>query len=280
MNMRLESMKVSVIVAVYKDIQSLNLIMEALKKQTYKNFEVIVAEDNNSREMAEYIKTVEGLEILHTSQEDSGVRKSRSQNNAIMTSTGEYLIFIDGDIIPYSTFIEGHVALASKSAVLAGRRVNLPENMTKKLRSGEISSYTLERFYWVFALYFMFDKNSRFEQGIYLSPNGLFYKLFIAKRLRNTSLIGCNFSCFKESMVAINGFDESFGESSLPDDVDLDWRFRAYGLTLKSCKNSANTFHLFHKKQNNPTSSEQREKFEKNKADNKFKTESGLNLHE
>lgn len=273
-------MKVSVIIAVYKDIQSLDLILQALKKQTYTNFEVIVAEDNNSPVMANYINSVQGLQILHTSQEDNGVRKSRSQNNAIVASTGEYLIFIDGDIIPYSTFIEGHVALASKSAVLAGRRVNLPENMTRKLRSGEISSYTLERFYWLFALYFMFDRNTRFEQGMYLNPNGLIYKHIIAKRRRNTSLIGCNFSCFKENMVAINGFDESFGESSLSDDVDLDWRFRAYGLSLKSCKNSANTFHLFHKKQNNPTASEQWEKFEKNKVENRFKTERGLNLHE
>lgn len=273
-------MKVSVIIAVYKDIQSLDLILEGLKKQTYKNFEVIVAEDNNTQMMADYIKTVEGLEILHTFQEDSGVRKSRSQNNGILASTGEYLIFIDGDIIPYSTFIEGHVALASKSTVLAGRRVNLPENITEKLRSGKISSYTLERFYWLFAFYFMFDRNTRFEQGIHLNPYGWIYSFFIAKRRRNTSLIGCNFSCFKENMIAINGFDESFGESSLSDDVDLDWRFRAYGLVLKSCKNSANAFHLFHKKQNNPTSPEQREKFKKNKADNKFKTESGLNLHE
>lgn len=35
-------MKVSIIIAVYKDIESLNLIIEALKTQTYKNFEVIV----------------------------------------------------------------------------------------------------------------------------------------------------------------------------------------------------------------------------------------------
>lgn len=273
-------MKVSIIIAVYKDIQSLDLILEALKKQTYKNFEVIVAEDNNSQEMADYIKTVEGLEILHTFQEDIGVQKSRSQNNGIIASTGDYLVFIDGDIIPYSTFIEGHVALASKDAVLAGRRVNLPEIFSKKLRAGTLLSYTLERFYWFFAFYFIFDRNTRFEQGIYFNPYGWVYKNFIAKRRRNTSLIGCNFSCYKESMIAINGFDESFGESSLPDDVDLDWRFRAYGLVLKSCKNSANTFHLFHKKQNNPTSDEQRKKFKKNKADNKFKTESGLSLHE
>lgn len=273
-------MKVSVIIAVYKDIQSLDLILQALKKQTYTNFEVIVAEDNNSPAMADYIKTVEGLEILHTFQDDDGVRKSRSQNNGILASRGEYLIFIDGDIIPYSTFIEGHVALAGKDTVLAGRRVNLSENLSKKLRAGKLHPYTLEKFYWFFTLGLLFDRNARFEQGIYVDPRGLLYKLFIEKRLRNTSLIGCNFSCYKEAMVAINGFDESFGESSLPDDVDLDWRFRAYGLTLKSCKNSANTFHLFHKKQNNPTSAEQREKFEKNKSENIFVTKSGLNLHE
>ncbi len=88
----------------------------------------------------------------------------------------------------------------------------------------------------------------------------------MASRKRNTSLIGCNFSCFKDDMMAINGFDESYGESSLPDDMDIDWRFRAYGLELYSCKNVANTFHLYHKKQNNPTSKEQWAQFNKNKS--------------
>jgi GT2 family glycosyltransferase len=80
-------------------------------------------------------------------------------------------------------------------------------------------------------------------------------------------------------MMAINGFDESYGSSSLPDDVDLDWRFRAYGLKLKSCKNVANVFHLHHKKQNNPTTKEQRERFEYNKKTNNYITKNGLKEH-
>ena len=79
--------------------------------------------------------------------------------------------------------------------------------------------------------------------------------------------------------MAINGFDESYGESSLPDDMDIDWRFRAYGLELYSCKNVANTFHLYHKKQNNPTSKEQRERFEKNKKEKKYVCNQGLKQH-
>ena len=273
-------MKVSIIIAVYKDIEALRLIINALKKQTYKNFEVIVVEDNNAIEMKEYIASIQDLDVQHTFQEDKGVRKSRSQNNGILKSTGEYLIFLDGDIIPYSTFVAGHMSLAKKKRVLAGRRVNLNENLSYKFRNTELEPFTLEKHYFTKGLELMFDKNSRYEQGIYISPHSMIYKYILAKRSRNTNLIGCNFSCFKEDMLALNGFDESYGMSSLADDVDLEWRFKAYGCELLSCKNVANTFHLYHEKQNNPTTKEQRLYFEKNKKDGNYICLQGLNTHD
>ena len=272
-------MKVSIIIAVYKDIEALNLIINALKKQTYKNFEVIVAEDNNAQEMKNYIATVKELDIKHTFQEDLGVRKSRSQNNGILQSTGEYLIFLDGDIIPYTTFVAGHVALAKEKRVLAGRRVNLNPFFSKKLREGKLSSITLEKYYFLFCLFFLWDKETRFEQGIYIDPNSWIYRLFLAKRKRNTSIIGCNFSCYKRDMIEVNGFDEHYGISSFADDVDLEWRFKAYGCELLSCKNIANKFHLYHKKQNNPTSDQLKEYFEENKQTQKYRCNTGLDTH-
>jgi len=272
-------MKASVIIAVYKDIESLNLMIEALKKQTYKNFEVIVAEDNNSKEMRDYIESITDLEVKHTYQEDLGVRKSSSQNNGILKSSGEYLIFLDGDIIPYTTFVAGHISLAKKGCVLAGRRVNLNAKLSKRFREGSLSPQKLEKSYFTTGFELMFDREARYEQGIYIAPDSFIYKTFLAKRKRHTSLIGCNFSCFRDDMIAINGFDESYGESSLSDDVDLDWRFRAYGLKLISCKNVANTFHLHHKKQNNPTSKECRDRFNQNKKDKKYICEKGLKQH-
>ena len=272
-------MRVSIIVAVYKDIESLDLIVEALKTQTYKNFELIIAEDNNSIEMKKYVKSISGLDVKHTYQEDIGVRKSRSQNNGILESSGKYLIFLDGDIIPYSTFVEGHLKLAQNGRVLAGRRVNLNDKLTKKFRDKTLSPFRLEKSYFTLGFSLMFDRNARFEQGVYVNPDSFIYKNFMSKRKRNTSLIGCNFSCFRDDMVTINGFDESYGQSSLPDDMDIDWRFRAYGLTLHSCKNVANTFHLYHKKQNNPTTQEQWDRFNKNKTNQKYVCDEGLMQH-
>lgn len=271
-------MRVSVIIAVYKDVQSLSLIITALKRQTYKDFEVIIAEDGDSAQMREYIATITDLDIKHTTQEDIGVRKARSQNNGIIASSGEYLIFIDGDCVPYTTFIEAHVALAKAGTVLSGRRVNLSEALTQKIKAGTLDIIDIEkRLYKYIGL--AFEKNSKFEYGIYLSPTGWLYPLLSKLRKRNTSILGCNFSCFREDMVALNGFDEGYGETSLSDDTDLDWRFRAYGLEIKSCKNVANQFHLWHPYNERDIGSFYWNKMVERQNSNCFICENGLNKH-
>ncbi|MDP3588637.1 MAG: glycosyltransferase [Sulfuricurvum sp.] len=271
-------MRVSVIIAVYKDIQSLSLIITALKRQTYKNFEVIIAEDGENPQMKEYIENIKDLDVKHTTQEDIGVRKARSQNNGIVASSGEYLIFIDGDCVPYTTFVEAHVVLAESRTVLSGRRVNLSEFLTQKINSGIVDIMDIEkRLYKYIGL--AFEKNSKYEYGVYLSPTGWLYPLLSKFRKRNTSILGCNFSCFRKDIVILNGFDEGYGETSLSDDTDLDWRFRAFGLQIKSCKNVANQFHLWHKYNERDIGIFYWEKMIKNKEENRFVCHEGLNSH-
>ena len=56
-------MKVSVIIAVYKDVEALELIIESLKNQTYKNFEVVIAEDGQDEKMQAFIKSIKNLDL-------------------------------------------------------------------------------------------------------------------------------------------------------------------------------------------------------------------------
>jgi glycosyltransferase involved in cell wall biosynthesis len=272
-------MKASVIVAVYKDIDALDMVVQSLKEQTYKNFELVITEDAQNKEMKEYIETIKDIEVKHTFQEDMGVRKSRSQNNGILASTGEYLIFIDGDCIPYPEFIASHVTLAEKDCVLSGRRLNLDSKLTKALRFKQLAVKELLHAFWKYCLPLMFDKETRFEQGIYVNPKGLIYRCFFQKAKRNVSILGCNFSCYKKDILAINGFDESYGESAVSDDMDLDWRFRVAGLKLKSCKNAANMYHLFHKAHDRGDASAQVTKMRENEKAQRFVCEKGLNTH-
>jgi len=275
-------MKVSLIIAVYKDTLALSLILKSLAYQTYKDFEVIVAEDGESKEMREAVtvaKEIYDFTIKHTTQEDMGVRKARSQNNAILAASGEYLIFIDGDCLLYSTFIAGHVTLAKKKQVLSGRRIDLPQKLTQKVKEGSVEAIDIERHFLTKYLYLAFDKEVKFEQGIYINPNSFLYKTFLQKRQRSVAILGCNFSAWREDMIALNGFDESYGESAVSDDVDWDWRFRAYGLEVKSCKNVANMMHLWHRAHNRGEASHLMQKMYEKRDKNLYIPQEGLNTH-
>lgn len=240
-------MRVSLITAFYKDIVALNLIIEALKRQEYDDFEFIIAEDNCAPETADYLDSITGIDIIHTTQEDLGIRKAQSMNNGIINSTGEYLIFIDGDCIPHSNFIAAHAELAEAGTVLAGRRVNLGKRFSKLLRKHKLGFHILEKFFPAFYPLLLIDGGTHLEQGFSFRPQGWFYRNLIAKRRKKeVNLLGCNFSCYRSDMLAIDGFDECYGHTAVADDTDLQWRFKAYGLNLKSCKMAANVFHLHH----------------------------------
>lgn len=275
-------MKVSLIIAVYKDIQALDLIIQAMRTQTYKNFEVVVAEDGNSPEMKSYLASIIDLEIKHTFQEDLGIRKTRSLNNGILASSGEYLIFIDGDCVPYSTFIEGHVALADEGYILSGRRINLGPEYSKSLREHTVSPYTLEKtFVWRFPFIAKDSEEGHTENGFYVNPSGFLYRKLIGKRKSSTSLLGCNYSCYRKDMFAINGYDEGYGETAVGDDTDLEWRFKGIGLKIKAVKFVANLFHLYHSRKFREAISYQDalELLRINREKKQFRCKLGLDTH-
>ncbi|WNL28493.1 glycosyltransferase [Arcobacter cryaerophilus gv. pseudocryaerophilus] len=275
-------MKVSVIIAVYKDVEALELIIESLKNQTYKNFEVIIAEDGQDEKMQAFIKSIKDLDIKHTTQEDIGIRKTRSLNNGIIASEGEFLIFIDGDCIPYSTFIESYVKISQDGFIISGRRVNLGPKYSKKLRNKIISPLELEKTFLLRYIFISQDcKEGHSEDGFYFSPDGWIYNKFIKNRKASTSILGCNYACFKKDIIAINGYDEGYGETAIGDDTDLEWRFKALGCKIKSAKNVANVFHLYHSRsfRNRIDTNKYLEIFKENKLNNKFICTFGLSSH-
>ncbi len=275
-------MRISLIIAVYKDIEALKLIINALKKQNYPNLEVVIAEDNNCKDMAAYVNSITDLDVIHTRQEDHGIRKARSQNNAIIKCTGDYLIFIDGDCVPYSSFINAHAKLAKQGCVLSGRRVNLGPATSKKIRDKVIDPLSIEKNFFTKSLTLLQDGSTHTTQGIYISPSSWLYKNIIKKRKKsNLNILGCNFSCFKNDILAIDGFDESYGETAVPDDTDLQWRLVASGLKLKTCKMAANQLHLHHSRHHQVTDvSHMVEKMYRRKEIGNYIAEIGISSHD
>jgi len=275
-------MKVSVIIAVYKDIQALELILRSLSIQTYENFEVVIAEDGNFLKMYHYVKKarlIYSFDILHTTQEDSGVRKSKSQNNAIHASKGMYLVFIDGDCLVYSNFIQNHVLLSDENSIVTGRRVNVGPRYSTMLREQKISLHWLERNFVIKYLDIKDDaKEERHtEEGFTIAVNGFIHKLMKKLRKKEFPLLGCNMSFYKKAIVDINGFDEGLGNSAMASDTDLMWRFKGLGYCIVSGRYMVNEFHLYHQRSSSDYDRALDIKMIQNQKKNLYRCINGLN---
>ena len=242
-----QKLKTTIIISVYKNVKALKLVLDSILKQSVKVDEIIVSEDGKSQEMQEFIQTLNIPNLIHLTQEDLGWRKNIALNNSIKKASGEYLIFIDGDVLLHEKFVEGHLHCAKPKRVCAGKRVELGEGYTQKLYNKEIGIKELSESFVRRVISLHQDNVRHYEDGIYIKPDSYIHKKFIAKKNINY-LIGCNFSCYKKDMEAINGFDEDYKHPAIGEDVDINWRFRADGTEVVSCRNIANVYHLWHKK--------------------------------
>jgi len=240
-------MKITIIISVYKNVKALKLVLDSILNQSHKVDEIIVSEDGNSKIMKEFISTLNIPNLIHLTQEDLGWRKNIALNNSIRRASGEYLIFIDGDVVLHKRFIEGHLYCAKPKRVCAGKRVELGAGYTQKLLNAEITIDRLSNSFIRRIISLHQDKVRHYEDGIYINPKGYLYNNIIQKKHINY-LIGCNFSCYKVDIESINGFDEDYKHPAIGEDVDINWRFRADKTEVVSCRNIANVYHLWHKK--------------------------------
>ena len=238
--------KASVIISVYDNIKFLKLVLDSLKLQTEKQFEIIISEDGKNEYMKIFIENYLFVnDIQHLRQEDKGWQKNKALNNAIRHSKSDWLIFIDGDCVLHPRFVEMHVRYADENFILAGKRVKLDPDISIFLENNMPEAIPEMQKIFQKKLFFGKGKTVFIEESIFISPDGLLS--FIPKLRKANRLIGCNMSFSKKAIYAINGFDEEYSLPAVGEDTDLAWRFKVAGFQLKSVRNLAVQYHLYHK---------------------------------
>jgi len=230
-------MEISLIISYYKNIPNLRLILKALALQSCQDFEVIVSEDDNNSETAEFLDEMRQayrFTIKHLHQKvDNGFRKNEMLNKSVQAAEGKTIVFIDGDCVPHPDFIEAYMRYTEPNKILQGRRVMLDEKTSqealKKVSLNELN-------YWKL----LFTKSRKLKEGLYLK----YFTLAIDKK----GLLGCNWGIQKQELFKVNGFDEDYVQPGAGEDVDIEWRLKGAGLTTKLMKNKAIVYHLYHKR--------------------------------
>src|SRR5690606_455349 len=102
-------MRIAVILSTYKWPHALELSLWGYAVQTWRDLQVVVADDGSGPDTAatiERVRTTSGLDVVHVWHDDRGFRKNEILNRAILHTDREYLIFSDGDSIPHPRLVE------------------------------------------------------------------------------------------------------------------------------------------------------------------------------
>ena len=266
-------MKASLIIAIYNNVRFLNAVLDSLKYQTEKDFEIIITEDGENASVKEFIDQYPFEQPWqHLTQTDDGWQKNKALNTAIKAANADWLIFIDGDCVLHHRFIEMHLRYAEEKYILAGKRVKLDNTCSNLVLE---NSSNIRRLQKRLLKKLIFGKGSirYIEEGIFISPDNLLG--FIPGIRKLNHLTGSNMSFSKKTIYSINGFDEDYLLPAVGEDYDLTWRFDAAGFIHKSVRNLAVQYHLQHK-ENWVQQEENMEICRKKQLENKFVCENGL----
>lgn len=236
-------MRLSVIVSTYNKPRDLERVLWGYAAQTRRDFELLVADDGSGPETAEVIGRVRaaGLETVHVWHEDRGFRKSEIMNRAIVASSGDYLLFTDGDSIPRADLVATHYAHARPGRYLGGGYLKLPAEVSDAITPEDIRAGRFVDLQWLRRQGW---KPGRRALRLVRSP------LLAAAldRLTPTQPLfaGNNASVWREAMFAANGFDMEMGYGGL--DRAVGYRLVNLGIRGIQVRHRAVCMHLHHER--------------------------------
>lgn len=233
---------ISIIISTYNAVEWLRKTLAGYEVQTFKNFEIVIADDGSTEETKAAIEKLisdSKMRITHVWHEDKGFRKTIILNKALLACKGDYIIVSDGDCIPRKNFVEVHNTLKEKGYFLSGGYFKLPMDISKKISFEDIYNQHCFNIEWL-------KRNGLKSsiKNIKLTSKGI--KSFFLNKLTptNASWNGHNSSGWKQDILDLNGFDERMQYGG--EDRELGERLMNAGIKPKQIRYSAICVHLDH----------------------------------
>jgi glycosyltransferase involved in cell wall biosynthesis len=235
-------MKISVIVSTYNAEEWLEKVLIGYSVQTYKDFELIIADDGSRASTKELIDSYAKnypVPVRHLWHEDLGYRRQEILNTAIIEASHEYILMTDGDCIPRKDFLEIHAKYAEKGRFLSGGYCKLSMKLSSEISKDDILSGRCFNLKWLKSIDTLILSNKLKIGATDLSANILdFFSP------TNASFNNCNSSGFREDMIAINGYDERMKYGG--PDREFGERLENNGIKGKQIRHKAIVLHLDH----------------------------------
>ncbi len=242
--LNMEEPKISIIVSTYNSEDWLEKVLWGFEYQTFKDFEVVIADDGSgpgTKALLDDMEEKVSYPIVHVWQEDEGFQKSRILNKAIVACNSPYIIMTDGDCIPREDFVEVHYINKEPGFFISGGYYMLPMNISQAITKKDIEEQNCFNINWLkeMGIPKTFKNNK-------LTARGFISTLFNTFTPTNASWNGHNSSGWKKDILNVNGFDERMQYGG--QDRELGERLFNFGIKSKQLRYSAVCVHLDHKR--------------------------------
>jgi glycosyltransferase involved in cell wall biosynthesis len=258
-------MTISLIISTFNRPDALARVLAGVARQTHSPAEIFIADDGSdesTRSVVEKWKGQSRVPVNHVWHSHEGFRKTLILNKAIKAAHADYIVFLDGDCVPHARFIADHEVLAEKGFWVQGRRSFVKSEYVERFDPPATSIW----------LWLLFGRMSGVFKAIRLpSP-------IIRRGTEQRGLIGCNMGIWREDLVAINGFDETYigwgGEDS-----DIGSRLYHLGRPRKFVYGHAIVYHLNHPMLSRDSHGRNRDRLEETLRSRRVRCERGLAQH-
>ena len=269
------SISISVIVTTYNRPLALDCVLASLATQSILPKEIIIADDGSGAETASLINAWQlcmPCTLKHVWQPDEGFRAAGVRNLAVANSSGNYLIFLDGDCLVFNDFVKNHVALSEPSWMVIGSLILCNALLTKEIESKKKNPLKWGLLKWIHSS--LMQEVNRIFPLIRL-PNTPFRKL---RSLRWKGVRTFNLGVWREDFIKVNGFDESF-QGWGHEDADLAVRLLKIGVKRKDGQFSLPVLHLWHQESSRANEAENLRRLIARIDDKQTKASIGLNQY-
>jgi glycosyltransferase involved in cell wall biosynthesis len=233
---------ISVIISTYNSPQWLQKVLWGYNTQTYRNFEMLIADDGSREETRSLIDAMRNevfYPIIHVWHEDKGFQKSEILNKATIAATTDYIVMSDGDCIPRPDFVEQHVKYREEGYFLSGGYHKLPIELSRLIGKDDIYSGNCFDMGWLKS----HGMGASFKNSK-VTAEGIIGEMLNLITPTTPSWNGHNASGWKTDILAVNGFDERMQYGG--QDRELGERLINYGIKPKQIRYSTICLHLDH----------------------------------
>lgn len=231
--------RTSLIITTFNWKEALALCLRSVAAQRVLPDEVVVADDGSREDTADLVQAFARdfpVPLRHAWQEDLGFRAARVRNLGIAASSGDYVIFLDGDMVLHPEFVADHHALIRPGSYLLGGRLNASQAEAARLLAGGAPRFSMRM---------PFARMS----GELKRKHALRLPLMAAwkaSRRKGGVAMSCNLGVWRRDLDTVNGFDDAYEGWGREDD-DLTLRLRHAGVERRLLRYAGLAIHLWHK---------------------------------